>query len=67
MRRPKLDPFTGIIDQILKDDQDRPKKQHHTAKRIFERLREEYDFTGGYTIVKDYVREKKLGAESGAR
>jgi hypothetical protein len=30
--------------------------QRHTAKRIFDRLRAEYGFTGGYTIVKDYVR-----------
>ena len=32
----------------------------HTAKRIFDRLRDEYGFTGGYTIVKDYVRERRL-------
>ena len=32
--RPKLDAFTGIIDQILRDDQHRPKKQRHTAKHI---------------------------------
>ena len=63
VRRPKLGPFSGIIDQILKDDQDRPKKQRHTAKRIFERLRDEHDFSGGYTIVKDYIREKKLGQQ----
>ncbi len=56
-RRPKLDPFTGVIDQILDDDQRVLKKQRHTAKRIFERLRDEYGFDGGYTIVKDYVRE----------
>jgi hypothetical protein len=35
------------------------KKQRHTAKRIFERLRDEHGFTGGITIVTDYVREKK--------
>ena len=34
VRRPKLDAFTGIIDQILREDQHRPKKQRHTAKRI---------------------------------
>ena len=61
IRCPKLDAFTGVIDQILHDDQPRPKKQRHTAKRIWERLRAEYAFTGGYTIVKDYVREKRLG------
>ena len=38
-RRPKLDPFTGIIDRILEDDRTHPRKQRHTAKRIFDRLR----------------------------
>lgn len=33
-----------------------PKKQRHTAKRIFDRLRDEHGFTGGYTTIKDYVR-----------
>ena len=58
-RRPKLDPFIVIIDQILIDDKDCPKKQRHTAKRIFERLRDEHGFEGGITIVTDYIREKK--------
>jgi len=53
--RPKLDAFTGVIDEILTSDKDRPKKQRHTSKRIFERLRAEHGFTGGMTIVKDYV------------
>ena len=63
VRRPKLDAFTGIIDQILREDQHRPKKQRHTAKRIGERLRAEYGFTGGDTIVKAYVREQRLGGQ----
>lgn len=60
IRNPRLGSFTGIIDAILADDRLRPKKQHHTAKRILERLRDEHDFAGGYTIVKDYVREQGL-------
>ena len=58
VRRPKLDGFTGIVDAILEADTDPevPRKQRHTAHRIFERLRDEHGFTGGYTIVKDYVR-----------
>ena len=44
---------------ILEDDLRRPRKQRHTAKRIFERLRDEYGFDGQYTIVKDYVREHR--------
>jgi len=58
-KKPKLDPFTGIIDNILKEDIERPKKQRHTAKRIFERLRDEHEFTGSYTIVKDYIARHK--------
>ena len=53
--RPKLDAFTGVIDAIMAADKDRPKKQRHTSKRIFERLRDEHGFTGGITIVKDYI------------
>ncbi len=53
--RPKLDAFVAIIDKILADDKTRPKKQQHTSKRISERLRDEHGFTGGITIVKDYV------------
>ncbi len=34
VRRPKLDPFTGIIDCILDEDRAAPRKQRHTAKRI---------------------------------
>ncbi len=59
INRPKLDGFTEIIDQWLRDDVGRPRKQRHTAKRIFERLRAEHGFAGGYTIVKDYVREHR--------
>lgn len=58
--RPKLGPWLGIIDQILADDQSQPKKQRHTAKRIFDRLKAEHSFGGGYTIVKDYVRQTRL-------
>jgi transposase len=61
VRRPKLGPWLGVIDAILKDDKTRPAKQRHTAKRIFERLKEEHGFSGGYTIVKDYVRGEELG------
>ena len=58
-RRPKLEPFTGVIDAILEGDSRVPRKQPHTARRIFERLKDEYGFDGGqYTIVKDYVRER---------
>jgi transposase len=57
LRRPKLDPFTDIIERILEEDRTSHRKQRHTAKRIFDRLCAEHGFEGSYTIVKDYVRE----------
>ena len=39
VKRPKLGPWLGVIDAILEDDKQRPVKQRHTAKRIFDRLR----------------------------
>jgi transposase len=58
--RPKLGPWLGVVDQILAEDESQSKKQRHTARRIFDRLKTEHAFTGGYTIVKDYVREARL-------
>lgn len=57
-RRPKLDVFTEIIDGWVEEDKKVPRKQRHTAKRIHEWLRAEHGFTGGHTIIKDYVRER---------
>ena len=51
--KPKLDPFILVIDAF--SGMTRPKKQQHRVKRLFERLRDEHGFTGGITIVKDYV------------
>jgi hypothetical protein len=54
--RPKLGEYLGRIEQILKEDAAMPRKQRHTAKRIWQRLKE-WGFTGGYTVVKETVRE----------
>lgn len=50
----------GVVDAILSNDKQRLVKQRHTAKRIFERQKEEHGFMGDYTIVKDYVRGEQL-------
>jgi transposase len=55
--KPKLGPFLPVLHQILVDDRKAPKKQRHTAKRVFERLRDEHGYSGGLTAVKDAVRE----------
>jgi transcriptional regulator with XRE-family HTH domain len=53
--RPKLGPLTGVIDAILAADRSAPAKQRHTARRIWQRLRDEHGFDGGYSTAKDYV------------
>jgi transposase len=58
--RPKLDPFLPVIHQILDDDKKAPRKQRHTARRIFERLRDEHGYTGGLTAVKEAVAARRL-------
>lgn len=57
---PKLGPFIGIVNQILQDDRAVLKKQRHTAKRIFERLRDEHGYAGGYTVVREFVAKEQL-------
>ena len=58
-RRPKLKPFIPIIDAWLEADRHMPRKQRHTARRVFDRLREECGCAGGYTIIKDHMRERQ--------
>ena len=56
---PVLGPYIPIVDTWLEEDRKVPRKQRHTAKRIWDRLKEEHGFPGGYTSVKEYVRLKK--------
>jgi transposase len=58
----KLGPYMAWIDKVLEDDRSVHKKQRHTAHRIFERLRDEEGFSGGYTIVREYVARAMLRA-----
>lgn len=55
--RPVLDPVVAIIDAWLEADQSAPRKQRHTAKRIYDRLVAEYGFTGHETVVRGYVHD----------
>ena len=54
---PVLGPYLKIIDKWLEDDKAHPKKQRHTAVRIYNRLRQEHNFKGSETTVRRYVRE----------
>ena len=57
--RPKLGSFLGTIDQILEDDKTAPPKQRHTAKRIFERLRDEHGYDGSESQVRAVVATRR--------
>jgi transposase len=59
VRRPKLADHVGFIEQVLDADETAPAKQRHTARRIFERLRDERGFDGSYSTVRDYVRSRR--------
>ena len=63
VRRPRLAAWQGVIDAILEEDKRRPKKQRHAAKRIFERLKSEHAYPGGYTIMTVYVRQSRIGSQ----
>jgi len=54
--KPKMGPYLERIAQIIEEDKVLPRKQRHTAKRIYERLRE-MGYGGRYTQVKEAVRE----------
>jgi len=55
----KIDPYVEWVRGVLTRDREVPRKQRHTAKRIFERLRAERGYQGGYTAVKELVAELK--------
>jgi transposase len=56
---PKLGAYRAIIDQWLKDDLDAPRKQRHTAKRVWARLVDEHGADVAQTTVRDYVRARR--------
>jgi transposase len=62
--QPRLGPLKEIINQILEADRDAPRKQRHTAHRIFTRLREEHsEHPISEPTVRRYVatRKRELG------
>ena len=57
---PKLDAYKPLIDQWLLDDRKAPRKQRHTAKRVFKRLLAESEgFDCSYRLVAQYVAYRK--------
>ena len=58
--QPKLGPVRDLIDEILQTDQQAPRKQRHTAHRIWERVRQERPASPvAEATVRRYVRQRK--------
>jgi len=56
---PVLGPYRDIIDDWLRTDQKQPKKQRHTARRVYNRLVSEHGYEGGESTVRRYIRTAK--------
>jgi transposase len=59
--RPAIERYRTIIDAWLEEDRSRPRKQRHTAERIYERLRDEHEYSGSASSVRRYVAGRKTG------
>jgi transposase len=55
--KPVLGPFLDRLHRILEEDRQAPPKQRHTARRIYDRLREEHGYTGCLSIVRAAVHD----------
>lgn len=66
-RTPKLGPLKGVIDEMLLADLDAPRKQRHTAQRVFDRLVDEHQAVISYSSVRQYVKARRavIAVESG--
>jgi hypothetical protein len=64
---PRLDAAKPLIDAMLRDDLDAPRKQRHTARRVLARLVDEHQLEVSYSSVRDYVarRRPEIAAEAG--
>src|SRR6266545_4174793 len=56
---PRLGAYRALIDAWLEADREAPRKQRHTAKRIWRRLVDEHGADVAETTVRDYVRARK--------
>lgn len=64
-RTRKIEPVLPFLEAMLEADRTAPRKQRHTARRIYERLRDEHGYDGGETTVKDAVRSwRKVHAQT---
>ena len=55
IRKSILDPYKPLIHEWIEEDKNHWSKQHHTAKRIHDRLVAEEGYTGSYDTIRKYV------------
>ena len=63
----KVDAYASVVDGWLASDRFMPRKQRHTARRVYDRLVAEQGFDGSYSVVQRYVKhwreEHRLASE----
>src|SRR5271170_8062170 len=57
---PVFGPFREVVDAILAEDENAPRKQRHTASQIYRRLVAEKGYTGKYDQIRRYLRQRRL-------
>ena len=65
-RKSKMDPYKDIITEWLEEDKKHWRKQHHTAKRVYDRLVAEHGFTGSYDLVQKYMQRIRKDSQTRA-
>ena len=61
---PVLDAVAELIEVMLREDLDAPRKQRHTARRIWQRLRDEHDAAVSYSYVCQYAGARRAEIEA---
>jgi transposase len=61
---PVLDSVAGLIDVMLREDLDAPRKQRHTSRRIWQRLADEHGVAVSYSYVCKYAGPRRAGIEA---
>jgi transposase len=64
---PVLDQVAGLIDGMLREDLEAPRKQRHTSRRIWQRLADEHDARVSYSYVCQYAGPRRAQLEAEQR
>ena len=64
-RRPALEGHETWVESVLEADLGAPRKQRHTAKRVFDRLVDERGYEGSYSTVRRFVLDWRQARSAG--